>query len=85
MSDNIVPPPGSEQPEQPAELWVGEEPAAAEDPAAFVGRVRRKIHRRTAATQAVTFSWTAPALVLLGMIGVATAFLASFGQGRKDS
>ncbi len=36
----------------------------------FIGRVRRKIHRRTTASQLATYSWHMPKVVLLEMVGV---------------
>lgn len=49
----------------------------------FVGRVRRKIHRRRATAQAATFSWHMPGLVLIEMADLLKHFVATTSN-RKD-
>lgn len=49
-------------PGQPIEDLSGFEYDAS---SSFLSRIRRRIHRRTATSQIVSFSWSAPFLVLL--------------------
>jgi hypothetical protein len=50
----------------------------------FVNRVRNRIHRRAATTQAAAFSWHLPKVALLEMARLLTHLVASVGA-RKDS
>lgn len=50
----------------------------------FLVKVRRKIHRRTAASQVASFSWHMPRLVLLEMADVLRELFTAIG-GRKGS
>ena len=50
---------------------------------AFTGRVRRSIHRRTAAGQVASYSWHLPRTALLEMTRLVTHVLGSFGAGKE--
>jgi hypothetical protein len=50
----------------------------------FIARVRNKIHRRTAASQIVSYSWHLPRVVVLEMISVLSHVFTVF-SGKKRS
>jgi hypothetical protein len=52
--------------------------------AQFVGRVRGKIHRRTATSQVVTYSWSLPKLSLIELARLLTHLLQTFGANKES-
>jgi hypothetical protein len=50
----------------------------------FLGRIRRKIQRRTAVSHVATFSWQVPKVVLFELIGMLVHILNALGT-RKGS
>ncbi len=54
-----------------------------ETSARFVGLVRRRIHRRTAATQVATFSWHLPKTALAEMARLLSHFVQTFGSNKE--
>ena len=48
----------------------------------FVAKVRRRIHRRTTASQVASYSWFLPGTALLEMARLLTHFLQSFGTNK---
>ena len=72
--------PDPEEMGQPIEILIEQERAASPD---FVAKVRRTIYRRTVASQAASFSWYLPKVVLQEMAGILRHLLESVG-GRKD-
>jgi hypothetical protein len=49
----------------------------------FIGRVRRRIYRRTAATQLASYSWDLPKVILFEMAEVFTHLLKTFGSNKE--
>jgi hypothetical protein len=49
----------------------------------FVERVRRRIYRRTTASQFVSYSWHLPRVILTEMAGVLSHILKAFGTGKE--
>ncbi len=66
---------------QPILLLTDEEFPPSGD---FIGRVRRKIQRRTTASQIASYSWHMPVLVLLEMVNIFSHFLNTTGT-KKES
>lgn len=56
-----------------------------EPPARFVGFVRRRIHRRTAATQVANFSWHLPSSALLELARLLSHFAKTLGRDLNGS
>jgi hypothetical protein len=48
----------------------------------FVAQVRGKIHRRTATSQLVTYSWNLPKVSLIELVRLLTHFLETFGTRK---
>ena len=48
----------------------------------FLGGIRKKIQRRTAANQMVAFSWNLPKIILMEMIMLISHLLTSSNKGR---
>ncbi|MBL8176221.1 MAG: hypothetical protein JNK48_16200 [Bryobacterales bacterium] len=65
---------------EPIELLQGQQHEAS---AEFLARVRKKIHRRAAASQVATFSWHMPRAALLGMAEL-LGHVAQSLTGRKE-
>lgn len=55
-----------------------------ETSADFIAKVHRKIERRTAASQYVSFSWNMPKVVLLELAGMLKHLVTNI-DGKKDS
>ncbi len=55
-----------------------------EPSAHFVEKIRRRIYRRTAASQLASYSWHLPKVMLVEMFSVVTHFLRAFGT-KKES
>jgi hypothetical protein len=77
--------PSSGDPEQPADLPIGalreQERETGPD---FLAKVRNKIHRRTAASQLVSYSWHLPKVVLIEMASMLSHIFSAVG-GKKES
>lgn len=54
-----------------------------ETTSSFMGRVRSRIFRRTAASQLASFSWKVPQIALFEMVGVLGHLFSAFGSGRN--
>lgn len=72
---------GAEDGEQPLRILTEQEMETSAD---FVAKVQRKIHRRSAASQYVSFTWNVPKVVLIELAGVLKHLVGSF-ERRKDS
>lgn len=72
---------GGPAPEDPIRVLLGQELDTSSD---FVGRVRGRIRRRTAASQLASFSWNLPRLVLAEMTCMLNhVFTALGGKGNS--
>jgi hypothetical protein len=52
---------------------------------AFLAVVRKKIHRRTTASQVVAFSWTVPKMIFFELANIFTRLLMLAGKRRGGS
>jgi hypothetical protein len=67
--------------EQPIRILMEQERETSPD---FIRRVRSMIHRRTATSQFVSYSWHLPKVVLTEMVGL-LGHLFSVHLGKKES
>ena len=80
MADEDLNPSGEIDTGEPVEIWSEEELPADE----FVGRLRRRIHRRVTSNQVTAFSWHTPGLIALSLVDVLWALMESFGGSAKQ-
>ena len=66
---------------EPVEIWTDEPGEVFGDE--FLGKVRRRIHRRVTSNQMAAFSWHTPGMVLLSLMDVMKALFGSLGGGRS--
>jgi hypothetical protein len=50
----------------------------------FIGRVRRKIYRRMAASQFASYSWHLPKVILMELAGLLRHFVKSSGTNKES-
>lgn len=81
MSAQGAGPPGGDETGRPLRLLLEQRQQPSAD---FSGRLRRRIHRRAAASQAIVFSWELPKIVLMEMSGILRELVAAVG-GRKEN
>jgi hypothetical protein len=76
--------PAPEEPNfgEPVRLLLEQEREPSSD---FLGRIRRRIHRRSATSQFAAFSWHLPKAVLLEMINVFGHIFSALDGRRRDS
>jgi hypothetical protein len=72
---------GAGQPDDPLRVLRDQERETSTD---FVAKVRRRIERRTAASQVAAYSWHLPKVVLVEMSGLIRHLIVAVG-GKGDA
>ncbi len=50
----------------------------------FISKVRRKIYRRTVASQFASYSWHLPGVILMELAGLLSHFVKSSGKNKES-
>jgi hypothetical protein len=74
-------PSDDQEPGQPIRALADQEQKPSPD---FIGKVRRKIYRRTAASQFASYSWHLPKIILMEMARLAGHLIKAFGTNKES-
>ena len=72
--------PGDQETGQPIRVLIDQE---QEPSPHFIEQVRRKIYRRSAASQLASYSWHLPKIILMEMVRVFSHLLKAFGTNKE--
>ena len=73
--------PADEETGQPIQVLFDQE---SEPSSQFIAKVRRRIYRRTTASQLASFSWNLPKMILLEMASLMGHFVRALGTDKES-